>query len=61
VSVATNLFAQQESNRRRSSWLVIGFIVFFGWVGFGGDLAFGLLPADAAPGAYHHVGPFIGI
>ena len=61
MSEATNLFAQQESNRRRSTWLVIGFIVFFAWVGFGGDLAFGLLTADAAPGAYHHVVPFIGI
>jgi heat shock protein HtpX len=61
VSEATNLFAQQESNRSRSTWLVIGFIVFFAWVGFGGDLAFGLLTADAAPGAYHHVVPFIGI
>lgn len=56
-----NLFAQQESNRRRSTWLVIGFIVFFAWVGFGGDLAFGLLTADAPPGAYHHVVPAIGI
>jgi heat shock protein HtpX len=56
-----NLFAQQESNRRRSTWLVIGFIVFFAWVGFGGDLAFGLLTADAPPGSYHHVVPFIGI
>jgi heat shock protein HtpX len=61
VSEATNLFAQQESNRRRSTWLVIGFIVFFAWVGFGGDLAFGLYTADAPPGAYHHVVPFIGI
>ena len=61
MSEASNLFAQQESNRRRSTWLVIGFIVFFAWVGFGGDLAFGLLTADAAPGAYHHMVPFIGI
>ncbi len=56
-----NLFAQQEANRRRSTWLVIGFIVFFSWVGFGGDLAFGLLTADAAPGDYRHVVPVIGI
>lgn len=56
-----NLFAQQESNRRRSTWLVIGFILFFAWVGFGGDLAFGLLTADAPAGQYHHVIPFIGI
>ena len=57
VSEDANLFAQQEANRRRSTWLVIGFIVFFAWVGFGGDLAFGLLTADAPPGSYHHVVP----
>jgi heat shock protein HtpX len=61
VSDEANLFAQQEANRRRSTWLVVGFILFFGWVGFGGDLAFGLLTADAPPGSYHHVVPFIGI
>jgi heat shock protein HtpX len=61
VSEDANLFAQQEANRRRSTWLIVGFIVFFAWVGFGGDLAFGLLTADAQPGAYHHVVPFIGI
>ena len=61
MSESANLFAQQESNRRRSTWLVIGFIIFFAWVGFGGDLAFGLLTADAPPGSYHHVVPVIGI
>jgi heat shock protein HtpX len=61
VSEAANLFAQQESNRRRSTWLVIGFIVFFAWVGFGGDLAFGLLTADAPPGEYQHLVPVLGI
>jgi len=61
VSEDANLFAQQEANRRRSKWLVVGFILFFAWVGFGGDLAFGLLTADNPPGSYHHVVPFIGI
>jgi heat shock protein HtpX len=61
VSDDANLFAQQESNRRRSHWLVVGFIIFFAWVGFGGDLAFGLMTADAPPGAYHHVVPYIGL
>jgi heat shock protein HtpX len=61
VSEDANLFAQQESNRRRSTWLIVGFIIFFAWVGFGGDLAFGLLTADAPPDAYHHVVPFIGL
>jgi len=61
VSDDGNLFAQQQANRRRSTWLTIGFILFFAWVGFGGDLAFWLLTADAPPGSYHHVVPFIGI
>jgi heat shock protein HtpX len=61
VSEDANLFAQQEANRRRSNWLVVGFIVFFAWVGFGGDLGLGLLTADSPPGAYHHVVPFIGL
>ena len=61
MSADANLFAQQEANRRRSTWLVIGFIVFFAWVGFGGDVAFALLTADAPAGAYHHVVPVIGL
>jgi heat shock protein HtpX len=61
VSEDANLFAQQEANRRRSTWLIVGFIVFFAWVGFGGDLALGLLTADAPPDAYHHVVPVIGL
>jgi heat shock protein HtpX len=61
VSEDANLFAQQEANRRRSNWLIVGFIIFFAWVGFGGDVAFGLLTADGGPGAYRHVVPFIGI
>jgi heat shock protein HtpX len=61
VSEAANLFAQQEANRRRSQWLVIGFILFFAWVGFGGDLAFYLMTAEAGSGSYHHVVPYIGI
>jgi heat shock protein HtpX len=61
VSADANLFAQQEANRRRSTWLVIGFIVFFAWVGFGGDVAFALLTVDAPAGAYHHVVPVIGL
>ena len=61
MSEDANLFAQQEANRRRSTWLIVGFIIFFAWVGFGGDLAFGLLTADAPPGAYHHVVPVIGL
>ena len=56
-----NLFEEQERNRRRSFWLVTLFILFFGWVGFGGDLAFYFLTRDSGPDAYHHLVPFIGI
>jgi len=56
-----NLFAQQEHNRRRSFWLVTGFVLFFAWLGFGGDLAFFLATADAPAGQYRHVIPWIGL
>jgi heat shock protein HtpX len=55
-----NLFEQQESNRRRSTWLVAGFVLFFAWVGFGGDLAWYLSSANAPGGPTHSI-PFIGI
>ncbi|HEX5004189.1 MAG TPA: M48 family metallopeptidase [Gemmatimonadales bacterium] len=58
---AANLFAQQAANRRRSGWLVAGFVLFFAWVGFGGDYALYLLTAGAPRGAYHHAVPFIGL
>lgn len=61
LSGDADLFAQQEANRQRSRWLIAGFIGFFAWVGFGGDLAFGLWTADAPPGDYHHLIPFIGM
>jgi len=66
-----NLFAQQESNRRRSFWLVTGFIFFFAWVGFGGDIAWYLMTSGPAGGETRaqplgplhstHTVPFIGI
>ena len=58
---APNLFAQQESNRRRSTWLLIGFTLLFAWVGFGGDWAFYLATASRPPQAYHHIIPWIGL
>jgi heat shock protein HtpX len=61
VSDDANLFAQQQSNRRRSTWLTVVFILFFAWVGFGGDLAFYLATVDAPPGSYRHVVPLIGL
>jgi len=48
-----NLFQQQEANRRRTTWLVIGFILFFAWLGFGGDYVWSL--------EGHHPFPWVGI
>jgi heat shock protein HtpX len=56
-----NLFEQQEANRRRSRWLVVGFVLFFAWLGFGGDLIYYLATRDAPAPAYHHVFPWFGI
>ena len=56
-----NLFAQQAANRRKSVWLVIGFVLFFAWVGFGGDLAWYLFTRELPPERYHHLVPFIGL
>ena len=56
-----NLFEQQAANRRRSFWLVAGFVAFFAWIGFGGDLAFYLATANAPPQSYHHIVPWFGL
>ncbi len=56
-----NLFQQQEANRRRTTWLVIGFVLFFAWLGFGGDYILALATTDAGPHAYHHVFPWLGV
>lgn len=53
-----DLFSQQESNRRKSSWLLLGFVFFFAWVGFGGDIALYLLQSDQG---YVHRIPWLGI
>jgi heat shock protein HtpX len=56
-----NLFQQQEANRRRTIWLVIGFVLFFAWLGFGGDVIYYLSTRDALPNAYHHTFPWFGL
>lgn len=58
MTLPGNLFEQQESNRRRSFWLVTGFVVFFAWIGFGGDLAWYLMTAETSQ---PHLVPGIGI
>ncbi|MDQ6887927.1 MAG: M48 family metalloprotease [Gemmatimonadota bacterium] len=60
MSEAPDLFAQQQANRRRSRWLVIGFVLFFAWLGFGGDWIYYLYTVSNPPGAYHHLFPWIG-
>ena len=56
-----NLFQQQEANRRRTVLLVIGFVAFFAWLGFGGDYIYYVSTRDAPGTAYHHVFPWFGI
>ncbi|HRX17495.1 MAG: M48 family metalloprotease [Gemmatimonadales bacterium] len=58
VHRAADLFTQQEANRRKSSWLLLGFVFFFAWIGFGADIALYLMPAEA--GVRHGV-PWVGI
>jgi len=56
-----NLFQQQEANRRRTFWLMVGFIAFFAWLGFGGDYIFHLSTLGTPRQAYHHDFPWFGI
>ncbi len=41
--------------------LVVLFLLFFAWIGFGGDLAFYLMTVDLPQGRYHHTFPFFGV
>lgn len=56
-----DLFQQQEQNRRKSSWLLIGFVCFFAWVGFGSDIAIYLMRDEGLTGEYRHPVPVVGI
>ena len=56
-----NLFEQQEKNRRRSALLIAGFVLFFAWIAFGGDLSWYLATRDNPPEQYHHRIPWAGI
>lgn len=56
-----NLFQQQEANRRRTAVLVVGFVLFFAWLGFGGDYLYYLATLDAPRHAYHHTFPWAGV
>ena len=40
---------------------MIGFVLFFAWLGFGGDYIFALYTRDGPPGQYHHAFPWLGL
>jgi len=61
VTESVNLFAQQEANRRRSRWLVIGFLLFFAWLGFGGDFIRYLAAKNAHPDQPAAFFPWLGV
>lgn len=61
MSDAVDIFSQQASNRRRSRLLVVVFIAFFAWLGFGGDYIAYEYTRWAPPREYHHVFPWLGL
>lgn len=61
ANISRDLFSQQESNRRKSSWLLLGFVFFFAWVGFGGDIALYLMQDNVEGIGYRHTIPWLGI
>ena len=50
-----NLFQQQDANRRRTAWLIVCFVLFFAWLGFGGDYVYSRSTAHAPPAQQHRV------
>lgn len=61
MAAPTDLFSQQARNRSRSRWVVVLFILFFAWLGFGGDWIAWMYTRDADIAEYHHVVPWLGI
>lgn len=61
MTAGPNLFEQQARNRRLTvAWLAL-FILFFAWLGFGGDLAFFLAAAARTEGQVAYRFPWIGV
>ena len=56
-----NLFEQQAANRRKSRLLVAAFLLFFAWLGLGGDWLAWQYTAELPPGSYRHRAPWGGI
>ena len=61
MAEALDLFSQQAANRRRSRLIVVLFVLFFMWLGFGGDYIAYLYTRHAPPQEYHHGFPLLGI
>ena len=55
-----DLFTQQQRNRVRSRLLILAFIAFFAWLGFGGDWILWQFTLQAPPEAYRHTFPLVG-
>ena len=61
MTAGPNLFEQQARNRRLTvAWLLL-FILFFAWLGFGGDLALYLAAASRTEGQVAYRFPWIGL
>jgi heat shock protein HtpX len=61
VTAGLNLFEQQARNRRLTvAWMAL-FILFFAWLGFGGDLAMYLAAAARTEGQVPYRFPWIGV
>ena len=60
MSVAPNLFEQQAKNRRQTAAWIVLFVLFFAWLGFGGDAALYFGSVDQF-GRAHYTVPFVGI
>jgi heat shock protein HtpX len=60
AEVTLNLLEQQERNRRQTTMWMVAFVLFFAWIGFGGDLVMYLGSVDEK-GAAHYRVPWIGI
>ena len=60
MSDAVDLFSQQQANRSRSHWLIAGFVIFFAWLGFGGDIILLEMSRGEAAGTRWDI-PFLGI
>ena len=57
---ALNLQEQQAKNRHQTIAWMAAFVLFFAWLGFGGDLAAYFLTMDKA-GLTHHPVPWVGV